>query len=136
VVTSVLVFEEGGHVQRYAGGYSDWLRQGHTLTVKDDPTRNRRKAEAREEHRARKAAGPKKLSYKLKLELESLPDRIEALEHRVAELEEQVSDPDFYNRPFEQVQPVLDELSETQQSLETAMDRWAELEAADEDNAG
>src|SRR4029434_7332359 len=27
VVTSTLVFEDGGHVQEYVGGYEDWLRQ-------------------------------------------------------------------------------------------------------------
>jgi ATP-binding cassette subfamily F protein uup len=39
VVTSTLVFEEGGAVRKYAGGYSDWARRRHSLTIADQPKR-------------------------------------------------------------------------------------------------
>ncbi|MDH3491167.1 MAG: ATP-binding cassette domain-containing protein, partial [Gammaproteobacteria bacterium] len=37
VVTSTVVFEDGGNIQEYVGGYSDWVRQGHTLAETDSP---------------------------------------------------------------------------------------------------
>ena len=70
----------------------------------------------------------KKLSYKLKIELEQLPDKIEALEREVAGLEEQTVHPDFYTQPFDKVQPILDRLTSKQSELEQAIDRWSELE--------
>ncbi|MEX2352735.1 MAG: ATP-binding cassette domain-containing protein, partial [Gammaproteobacteria bacterium] len=36
VVTSTLVFEEGGIIRRYAGGYTDWLKQGKGLREEDN----------------------------------------------------------------------------------------------------
>jgi len=37
VVTSTLVFEGGGKVQEYTGGYSDWQAKGKTLQIADRP---------------------------------------------------------------------------------------------------
>ncbi|HET6726179.1 MAG TPA: ATP-binding cassette domain-containing protein [Gammaproteobacteria bacterium] len=129
VVTSVLVFEEGGTIQRYVGGYSDWARRGHGLVDKESPKAGGDKSGGKNRKRP---AQNNKLSYKLKLELERLPEEIEILEGKAAELESRVSDPAFYEQPFEQVQPVLDELSATRETLERAVDRWAELEGMQE----
>ncbi|HYW92383.1 MAG TPA: ATP-binding cassette domain-containing protein [Gammaproteobacteria bacterium] len=128
-VTSVLAFEAGRGVTRYAGGYSDWARRGRALTERDDPRRDtfgRPRPAAQADRRDRR---PPKLSYKLKLELEALPDRIEALEQRVDQLQERMADPGFYQQPFAQVQPVLDELARTKEELDRAIERWAELES-------
>ena len=35
VVTSVLVFEDGGDIQEYLGGYSDWENRGKELKITD-----------------------------------------------------------------------------------------------------
>lgn len=125
VVTSVLVFEEGGNIESYVGGYSDWLKHGKTLTDKEN--RKITKQSAQREHQARKAAAPKKLSYKFQRELEQLPGKIEALEHNMARLDEQIADPAFYRQPFEQTQPVLDALANTRETLEQQLERWVEL---------
>ncbi|HEX6930044.1 MAG TPA: ATP-binding cassette domain-containing protein, partial [Gammaproteobacteria bacterium] len=125
VVTQVLVFEAGGGVQRYVGGYSDWLKHGRTLTEKENPnTAGSITGQAGEKPRN----APVKLSYKLKLELEQLPEIIGRMETEIAALQARAGDPDFYARPFEEVQPVLDELAEKQRGLERAVERWAELE--------
>ncbi len=128
VVTSVLVFEAGGKIQRYMGGYSDWLRHGRQLAEKDDPLRNKRQA-SEATPTVEKPKLPQKLSYKYQRELEALPERIEKLEQHIAELTARVNDPAFYSQPFTQVQPVLDELTATRQELEQLVERWAELEA-------
>lgn len=125
-VTSTLVFEDAGVVRHHAGGYTDWARRGKTLAVTDDPNRKA----ARNAPRQPREPGSRstKLSYKLQLELDGLPDRIEAMEKAVAALEEETRQPDFYVRPFDAVRPVLDEMETAKAALEEAVERWSELE--------
>ena len=70
-----------------------------------------------------------KLSYKDQRELGNLPAKIEKLEKQQSQLEEQMSIPGFYQSDHEKVQRVMCELSEVQARLETAFNRWDELEA-------
>ena len=125
-VTSTLVFEDTGRVQPYVGGYSDWLRRGQALTVTDDPNQKQgnRSTVALEDSKPRQR---KKLSYKLQLELDELPARIDGLEKVTAELEGRTGGSDFYTQPFEKVQPVLDRLAATKTELDQAIERWSEL---------
>jgi len=132
VVTSVLVFEPGGLIREYIGGYSDWERKHRPLSERDNPAgRPDASGSGRAQPRS-KPGGQAKLSYKHKLELAQLPDRIESMEHEVARLQEQVNDPDFYNRPHDEYGEVLKILSERERELAKAMDRWAELEERQE----
>jgi len=129
VITSTLVFELGGRIHSYVGGYSDWLRQGNALTQVDDPT-NRKSGTSRvEAARARAAGENKKLTFKLKHELEQLPGRIDTLERQLSELVDQTSEPQFYERPFEHTQPIMDQLTACQAELDLAVERWGELES-------
>ena len=127
VVTSTIVFEENGKISEYVGGYSDWLRQGHSLTETDNPIaieeRRRRAAERRS---ARK---PTKLSYKDQRELDLLPGEIEALEQQLAGLQSSIAEPGFYTQEQPAIQAVLRELSDTEALLESRIERWSELEA-------
>jgi ATP-binding cassette subfamily F protein uup len=124
IVTSTLVFEEDGLVRRHAGGYSDWLERHRTLAVVDEPPA----ASPPSGKDTRERPPPRKLSYNLQRELDALPDLIARLEQRVAELRSVVSEPDFYRRPHAEVQPLLDELRTAEAAVDTAVNRWAELE--------
>ncbi len=130
VVTSTIVFEEDGQVREYVGNYSDWLRQGHTLTVRDDPKPDRESGAVRNDARARKAST--KLSYKDQRELDALPGEIESLERRVAELQGRIAAPGFYAGDAPSVQATLAELRDAETQLEARIERWAELEALSE----
>jgi ATP-binding cassette subfamily F protein uup len=124
IVTSTLVFEADGQVHRHAGGYSDWLAKQQSLAVVDRPsvsTTTERSAD-------RQKPAARKLSYKLQRELDALPGDIEQLEHRMAELRALAGDPAFYRRPQADVQRHLSDLQATERQLETAVERWAELE--------
>lgn len=127
VVTSTIVFEENGRIEEYVGGYSDWLRQGHTLTETDDPITDG--GNSRQESQRSSAKKATKLSYKNQRELDGLPDRITALEQRIAELQSQMSAPDFYSQDHTVVQIAIAELSRTEAQLESALERWSELES-------
>ena len=98
VVTSTLVFEGEGKIGEYVGGYQDWVRQtGGVLPTesqlsddKDDSTKAKpeeKKLGSVSSSNEASQAKPKKLSYKLKLELEQLPGKIESLESRIEELQ-------------------------------------------------
>jgi ATP-binding cassette subfamily F protein uup len=125
VVTSVLVFEDTGRIERYVGGYSDWLRRRKNLRVLDDPDGGSKTAAAAARRRLQPAT---KLSYKDQRELDALPERIQDLEARIEALDDTLADPAFYARPFEETSPVLQAREETKDELEAAMERWLELE--------
>ncbi len=126
VATSILVFENDGKVHRYPGGYSEWLRRGHHLAEMDNPDKSGRKGTKGDA--AARSQQPQKLGYREQRELDALPGEIETLEQRVAALQAACAAPDFYAQPFEHTQPVLDELTETQLSLDAKTERWLELE--------
>ncbi|WP_447895629.1 ATP-binding cassette domain-containing protein [Vreelandella sp. GE22] len=137
VVTSMFAFEGEGVVREYVGGYTDWIRQGGKLPPAPwegaarqhtEPTSN----EAPKDSEKPKSEPPKKqakLSYKLQRELDSLPGEIEKLESEVAALEQTVGDPGFYQKPATEVTAKLQEMESVQARLESAMERWMELEA-------
>lgn len=126
VVTSTIVFEEGGLLREYVGGYSDWLRQGKVLAETDNPLDD---AESTKKPASESdAAEVRKLSYKEQRELDSLPAEIEALETRIAKLEAKISAPDFYSQQHAVTQPVLTSFADMQAKLEQILERWTDLE--------
>ena len=127
VVTSVLVFEEDGKIQEYVGGFSDWMRRGKGLKIADTQDHPSGHLVDHDTINAKKKS-PIKLSYKFQRELDTLPELIDQLEKKLAVLQEQTADPDFYNKPFTETQPILDELAKKQQALDIAAERWIVLE--------
>ncbi len=125
VVTSTLVFEGGGHVQEYVGGYEDWLRQRGTRAMA---------AKAQPERAARPAEPPatmvtrKKPTYREQKELEQLPVQIEALEREHAQLSASISDPHFYRQPADSITQTLARLDALKNELHDAYARWEELD--------
>src|SRR4051812_35035877 len=75
VVTSTLVFEGGGRVAEYAGGYTDWLRQRPEPAAPTSPP-----TKSAPPPKPVRTSKPKKPSLRETTELAELPDRIDALE--------------------------------------------------------
>lgn len=125
VATSTLVFESSGNIEGYPGGYSDWLKKGRKLSTKEAIITETQAIKTQQgEEKSRK----KKLSYKLNRELEMLPDRISALESKIARLNTQMENPSFYEKPYKEQEPVLGELNALTSQLDEAIARWTELE--------
>lgn len=124
VVTQTLVFETQGNIQQYVGGYSDW----HTENMES------KVAEAKS---AKKTAllksvvvkKNKKLGYKEIRELDELPVLIESLEVDVKNIQNEISDTDFYKQDQNKVQNTIDILKQKQTRLDKAYQRWDELES-------
>ncbi|PLW68523.1 ATP-binding cassette domain-containing protein [Pseudohalioglobus lutimaris] len=128
VVTSLLILKGDGRVEEQAGGYSDWEARGGRLD--DTATAKASIAEPAPStpQPAATRAKQRKLSYKDQRELDALPEKIDQLETRQQALEAQVAEPAFYQGEHTHVEKVLAELGTVQQELETAFERWSELE--------
>lgn len=130
VVTSTLVFEAGGVITEYAGGYDDWLRQRPRPADKKEPGRLRPSMKRRE-----KNDQPRKLTFKEGKELEALPGRIERLEQEQKGLYEQMAIPEFYRSQGDSISRAQARIKELRQELEGAYERWEELESIREANS-
>lgn len=133
VVTGILAFEGPGEVKEYVGGYQDWIRQGGrfpSLLSTSEANERSNKPEPKPASKTPAQPNPpaRKLSYKLQRELDSLPGEIDHLEQQLADLESQISQPDFYQQEAVEVSQTLDQLSSVQDELEAKMQRWMELE--------
>lgn len=134
VVTSVLVFENAGKIERYVGGYSDWLRHGNVLTETDKLAKKEARklaesnAQAKESSAKNTPAKTTKLSFKLKHELEQLPSKIESLEKELEALQEIANAADFYTQDYEKSAPTLERIASCKHDIDLAIERWEELE--------
>jgi ATP-binding cassette subfamily F protein uup len=128
VVTSSLVFEGGGVVREYVGGYDDWLRQRPAPEPVPEAGRSPTGATAAR----KKPSEPKRagLSYKDRRDLETLPERIEALEAEQLQLQQEMASPDFYRRDGEAIAEANQRLAGLEEELARAYARWEALESA------
>ncbi|MBE3735494.1 ABC transporter ATP-binding protein [Vibrio parahaemolyticus] len=136
-VTTSWIFEGDGVIEEFVGGYHDAKQQrDQALAVRFSTEKPAKKEKVVEE--TPKTTQPKnnskKLSYKLQRELEALPAKLEQLESDIETLQDQVNDPEFFAKPVEQTQPVLEQLAALEQELEIAFERWEELEAMQQDS--
>lgn len=136
-VTSTIAPAGDGRWIEYAGGYADMMaqRKGEEL--------ERRKARTAEQQKARSAgnagapkAASKKLSYKQKFALETLPKKIDELADEIAALEKKLADPKLYTRDAAAFQRFSKELDDARASSEKMEEEWLELEMLREEIEG
>lgn len=128
-VTDCWIFEGNGVINSYVGGYYDAHKQKADMrsfsqqaaAPKPQGTTSAPKAEVKKRSN--------KMSYNLLRELEQLPARLEELEAELTALQAEVAKPEFFNQSHAETQSVLQKMAETEQQLESAFERWEELEA-------
>ncbi len=125
VVTSTLVFEGGGRVIEYAGGYDDWLLQRPAPETEPGPSQ----AAARSDKKTPPQNKPKKLGYLQQRELDALPARIEALEAEHGKLTAALTDPALYQNGGGDISTMASRLADLEKEIAAAYDRWAELDS-------
>ncbi|HCR9768891.1 MULTISPECIES: ABC transporter ATP-binding protein [Citrobacter] len=127
-VTECWIFEGGGKIGRYVGGYHDARgQQEQHLAFKQPVVKKTEEVVAPKAEIVKR--GSNKLSYKLQRELEQLPQLLEELEAKLEALQAQVADAAFFSQPHDHTQKVLADLSHAEQELEQAFERWEYLEA-------
>lgn len=124
VVTDCLVFTGNAGFEEYVGGYSDWRNRNlNNLTADSNPAESK-KTSVQDRPQSRQ----RKISFKEKQELEYLPERISALEEEISILQEKLADPEVYKNDAELVPEYSSRLQRAEAELETAFERWDELE--------
>lgn len=151
VVTSMIVFEPGG-IREYVGGYDDWIRQskvqkestsGGKGSKKSGGSSTRTPAEKNPEKSAEKVSekvtekvppqaaeksAASRLSYKEKLELETLPSKIEAIELQKNSLHEKMSTPEYFKLPASELAQDAKRMESLESDLIAAYARLESLE--------
>ena len=122
VVTGTFVFEGGGRVIEYVGGYADWVCQRKPAPSPPAPKRVA-PVPARKPAPSRK----RKLSMKESAELTLLPDGVDALEREREAAYLALSDPALL-RDGAAVAGARKRLSSIEADIAAAITRWEELE--------
>jgi ATP-binding cassette subfamily F protein uup len=137
LVNGVIAPEGNGRWVEYAGGYSDMLAQRGA-----DLTRDPRKPEtvlkvSREPTATLEAAESKRrMTFKDKHALETLPATIAALQAEANALQTKLGDPQFYARDRAAFEKASGELGELQRKIAAAEEQWLALEMLREEIAG
>jgi ATP-binding cassette subfamily F protein uup len=134
VVTSTIVFEDGG-VREYFGGYDDWQQQRSQRLAEDASAqaraREKSKVSPQRRQRPASAATQQRLSYNEQRELAALPERIEHLEREISALHETMATAEFYQRPGAEISSETEKLRDLERELESAYARWEHLDERD-----
>jgi ATP-binding cassette subfamily F protein uup len=130
VVTSVIATEGDGQWTEYAGGYTDMLTQRGPAKAIAAPVVARPKTEAPSRGNA------KRMTFKDRHALETLPARITGLEAEVATLTAALDDPDLYRRNPARFAETTTSLETTRNALAAAEEQWLELEMQREELEG
>ena len=140
LVSGVIAPEGDGRWTEYAGGYSDMLVQrGADLTRasgKQEKEKSVKAAPSGEPQAANSQIIKRKMKFKEKHALETLPKTMAALNAKANELQAILADPQFYNRDRAGFEKVTTDLGETQRKLAAAEEQWLELEILREEIAG
>ncbi len=134
-VTSVLAAEGDGRWVEYAGGYSDMVSQrGAGVQARAAAAAPARGAKGRPS--PTQATGRRKLSFKEKHALETLPARIEALQREIARLRRNLADPARFSRDPDGFSKSAGELALAEEALAAAEEEWLALEILREEVEG
>jgi ATP-binding cassette subfamily F protein uup len=137
LVSGVIVPEGNGRWVEYAGGYSDMFEQRGA-----DLTREPRKVEPQKVTRAPASIvadlqpAKRRMSFKDKHALETLPKTIATLQAEANALQAKLDDPQFYARDRAAFEQVSNSIGKLHQEIVAAEEQWLELEAEREKLAG
>ncbi|MBK9083312.1 MAG: ABC-F family ATP-binding cassette domain-containing protein [Rhizobiales bacterium] len=144
VATSVVVSEGDGRWVEYAGGYADMVAQrGFGVGGEPAPAPDRKPARASATSPAAAVDDPaparaarRRLSFKEKHALETLPGKLDALRARLGQIEAALADPDLFARDRDRFAKLSAVAAETAAALDAAETEWLELEMLREELEG
>jgi ATP-binding cassette subfamily F protein uup len=133
-VNTCLYFDGTGRINQIVGGYDD---VDSYLVLKEEQRNQQVSAEQKKVTQQSKAepikkempkTSSKKLSFKESKELAELPEVIDNLESKIADLQEQVNQSDFFSKDEEYTKNILNQLTENESKLDLVYTRWQELD--------
>ncbi|CDZ77661.1 ABC transporter ATP-binding protein uup [Legionella massiliensis] len=118
VVTSVLVHEGEGKFNEYVGGYDDYRNL----------KKQQREQAAPAKPATKRVSNSAKLSFNEQRELAQLPQKIEALEQKIAASQLKMTEPGFYQQEAQALSAHNQQLAKDEQELAELYARWEALE--------
>ncbi|TPV93413.1 MAG: ABC-F family ATP-binding cassette domain-containing protein [Myxococcales bacterium FL481] len=134
IATHILAFEPDHSFDVVVGNYGDYLAKRVESRAAKTKASERREGTGVQTESTRSVTvenepRPRKLTYAERLELDKLEPKIEAAEAKLAELQAQLEDPDFYRKPHEQQRTFHDDVAQAEALVGELMTRWEDLEA-------
>ncbi len=147
VVTATVMAEGEGRWREYAGGYSDMVAQrgagvsahGGVATGVNSGARKGGKDAEKSAAKSASSGGEarkRRLSFKEKHALETLPGRMADLEAQIAKVQAVMDDPELFTRDPARFEAATAKLGELQLALNQAEEQWLELEMLREELEG
>jgi ATP-binding cassette subfamily F protein uup len=134
LVSAVIVPEGNGRWLEYAGGYSDMLAQRGADLSRERRAPDTKKADAEQAVPAA-PANRKRMTFKDKHALETLPQSIAAWQAEAAVFQAKLDDPGFYTRDRAGFEAATTALGELHDRIAAAEEQWLALEIMREDLA-
>jgi len=133
VVTSVISWEGDGKWIEYAGGYTDMVAQRGEAAAPEitEPTRKPKAAKP-----SNTPSQSRKLTFKDKHALETLPARMAELQDRIETHQTKLTEPDLFTRDPGMFETTATALSQAEADLAQFEEDWLELELKREEIEG
>jgi ATP-binding cassette subfamily F protein uup len=126
LVAGTVVPEGKGRWAEYAGGYSDMLTQRGADLTREAPKKE--KKEAATAVQTETTPTKKRMTFKDKHALETLPHLIARMQEKVKTLTAKLDDPQLYERDRAAFEAASAEIGQLQRDIEAAEERWLALE--------
>lgn len=128
IVTSVVAPNGDGHWTEYAGGYADMVAQRRGVDLKKVQSEVPVNEKSASTAQVQSSQPAKKLSFRDKHALETLPAHIEHLEREIAKLNATLSDASLFSKNRPAFDAATENLSRAQADLDAAETLWLEIE--------
>lgn len=125
LVNKILYFKGNGEVLTFNGGYNDFLAHKDELIGLPKASQNDDKSE--EPSKKSNISNKKKITFKLKFELDNLPKEIDQIKEDLKALDKILSNPNLFNEDQDKFIETSEKIGALQLLLEEKEDRWLEL---------
>ncbi|MFT5105165.1 MAG: ATP-binding cassette subfamily F protein uup [Pseudoalteromonas tetraodonis] len=126
VCDNIIAFEGDGQVRFQVGNFSYYREK---FGSKKNQQKKARKVAPPTPQQEVKAVAPRKLKWKEERELEDMEGTIGKLETRIAKIESNFADPEFYKDKVEELPALEKQLKDLKTENEQLYKRWEELES-------
>ena len=125
LVNKILYFKGNGEVLIFNGGYNDFLAHKDELIGLPKASQNDVKSE--EPSKKSNISNKKKITFKLKFELDNLPKEIDQIKEDLKAMDKILSNPNLFNEDQDKFIETSEKIGALQLLLEEKEDRWLEL---------
>ena len=131
LVNKILYFKGNGEIIIFNGGYHDFLSQKEQI-ISSNTNVVEKKSNVKDSEANTNKTGKKKLTYKLKFELDKIPKEIDMLKNQLEKLEQIISDPSLYEKDNSLFIDTSNKIGLIQLKLQEKEERWLQLMELDE----